>query len=503
MSPRTTTCILVLLLASRITYAEEPAGGPPPLSIAEAKALAKKNNTSLQSLREKLVQANIQIDKAWVMYKPQWNAGASYVHYNEGVSFNTADLVSPVLTALNLQSEASSILKNYPNVVIQQQDTFAAQTSITQPIFLARAFTTIKSAYKGYDLAKLTTENAQDYLLNNVELAYYGALTAQKFVDIAEESLQIRKEHLRDATSKFEVGDSTKFNVLRAEIDANNAEEDLKRAQNSLSIAKEIVRLLCGMNKEEFSLVEPEPLKPPQEDIDAFINRALKTRRDLRSARLSLELGELANKDAWFRFLPTLGFTGTFSWANIKGFSDKYYTWNVMFGLSVPLYDGGLRYAFINEARSQIRDAEIQIEDTTRSIRSEIRQLWLTMEMASANLEKARQSSVLAKEQVELARSSFEAGAVTNLEVLDANSTLFISRMNEAQEELNLEVSIFKLFQALTTFNPSVSTTASANTTAASGGGAPTSMSGGASSPTMSTTGASPTGAGAPSGPGM
>ncbi len=501
MSPRPTTCILVLLLASRITYAEEPAGGPPPLSIAEAKALAKKNNTSLQSLREKLVQANIQIDKAWVMYKPQWNAGASYVHYNEGVSFNTGELVQPIVPYLN--NFNTDILKLYPDVLIQKQDTFAAQTSITQPIFLARAFTTIKSAYKGYDLAKLTTENAEDYLLNNVELAFYGALTAQKFVAIAEESVQIRKEHLRDATSKFEVGDSTKFNVLRAEIDANNAEEDLKRAQNSLSIAKEIVRLLCGMNKEEFSLVEPEPLKPPQEDVDAFINRALTTRRDLRSARLSLELGELANKDAWFRFLPTLGFTGTFSWANIKGFSDKYYTWNVMFGLSVPLYDGGLRYAFINEAHSQIRDAEIQIEDTTRSIRSEIRQLWLTMEMASANLEKARQSSVLAKEQVELARSSFEAGAVTNLEVLDANSTLFISRMNEAQEELNLEVSIFKLFQALTTFNPSGSTTANASTTAVSGGGAPTSLSGGASSPTMSTTGASPTGAGAPSGPGM
>ena len=456
MPLRATTFILAFLLLSRFTFAEEPTSQPPPLSIAEAKTLAKKHNTSLQSLREKLVQADVMIDKAWVMYKPQWNIAGSYTHWNEEVAFQMSAFNS-VFTELHHLDNEFPIVPSLTDELIQKQDTFGAQTTLTQPIFLARAFTTIKSAYKAYDLAKITTENAEDFLLNNLEIAYYGALTAQKFVSIAEESVQIRKEHLRDATSKFEVGDSTKFNVLRAEIDANRAEQDLKRAENGLAIAKEIIRLLCGTDN-DFSLVQPEAPKPPTESIDDFIKRALDTRRDLKSARLSLELGELAKKDAWFRFLPVVGFTGMLRWADMKGFSDKYYAWSVGVGISLPLYDGGLRYAFINEANSKIRDAEIQIEDKTRTIKSEIRQLWLKMDMASANLEKARRSSALAKEQVQLAKSSFEAGAVTNLEVLDANAILFISQMNEAQEELNLELDILKLVQALTTFNPTGAT---------------------------------------------
>jgi outer membrane protein TolC len=487
MSPRALTFILVFLLLNRFTFAEEPVGQPPPLSITEAKALAKKNNTSLQSLREKLMQADSMIDKAWVMVKPQWNIGGSFTHWNEEVAFKMSDLFQAFSVAIQPTS-LTGIIPSIPPTLIQKQDTFGAMTSITQPIFLARAYTTIKSAYKGYDLAKINTENAEDFLLNNLEIAYYGALAAQKFVSIGEESVQIRKEHLRDATSKFEVGDSTKFNVLRAEIDANRAEQDLKSAENGLAIAKEIIRLLCGTDN-DFSLVQPEPPKPPAESIDDFINRALTTRRDLKSARLSLELGELAKKDAWFRFLPVVGFTGMFRWSDMKGFSDKYYAWSVGVAVSLPLYDGGLRYAFINEANSKIRDANIQIEDKTRSIKSEIRQLWLKMEMASANLEKASRSSALAKEQVQLAKSSFEAGAVTNLEVLDANAILFISQMNEAQEELNLEVDILKLYQALTTFNPA-GAAASSDKSGMTGGGASTDMGGGSEMGGIETSGA-------------
>jgi outer membrane protein TolC len=489
MSPRALTFIFVVMLLNQIAFAQESTGQPSPMSIAEAKALAKKHNTSLQSLREKLVQVDTMISKAWVMAKPQWNIAGSYTHWNEEVAFNVTDLISQILP--------STPLPNIPPTIIQKQDTFGAQTTIMQPIFFARAYTTIKSAYKAYDLAKINTENAEDFLLSNLEIAYYGALTAQKFVSIAEEAVQIRKEHLKVSTSKFEVGDSTKFNVLRAEIDANRAEQDLKRAENGLAIAKEIIRLLCGTDK-DFSLVQPEPPKPPAESIDDFINRALDTRRDLKSARLSLELGELAKKDAWFRFLPVVGFTGMLRWADLKGFSDKYYAWSVGVGVSLPLYDGGLRYAYINEANSKIRDANIQIEDKTRSIKSEIRQLWLKMEMASANLEKARRSSALAKEQVQLAKSSFEAGAVTNLEVLDANAVLFISQMNEAQEELNLELDILKLYQALTTFNPTGASGA-ADMSGMMGGGATSADMGGGSD----MTGAGTSAGGAQSGTGM
>jgi outer membrane protein TolC len=195
-------------------------------------------------------------------------------------------------------------------------------------------------------------------------------------------------------------------------------------------------------------------VQQPREGIDDTIQLALKGRRDLQVAQLTLDIAEESKRDAWYRFLPSLVFTGMYRYADVKGFSDRYDSWNIGLALSVPLYDGGLRYAYLRESDSLIREATLQLQEKERQIKSEIRQLWLNMETAEANLVKARRSVELAKRQVELAKASYEAGTITNLEVLDANYMLFISEVSEAQEELNRNLAILRLQKSVRMFSP-------------------------------------------------
>jgi outer membrane protein TolC len=349
--------------------------------------------------------------------------------------------------------EVGFCFTRYSTMTIQKQDSFGLVATISQPIFLAQSISTIKNAYNSYDLAQINTENAEEYLLHSVEVAYYGALATRKFLEIAKQAVAIREEHQKVARAKFEVGETAKITVLRAEIDVNQSEQDVKRAENSLALAKEAIRLLIG-HYEDFSLVPPEPPKRPAETIEEYIQKAMTQRRDLTSAKLELSIAEQLKNDAWYRFLPQLVATGMYRLSDVKGFTDRYDQWQVGVTLSIPIYDGGLRYAYLKEAKSKIREATIKIEETQQAIASEIRQLWLKMEMAEANLIKARRSVELAKEQVELAMASFEAGTSTNLEVLDANSIQFISEVSETQEELNLHLAILKLDKAVKMFNP-------------------------------------------------
>jgi outer membrane protein TolC len=446
---------LILVVWPQVSLGENAAA--PPLTLEEAKEMAKKSSPTLQAAQETLHQTELLIDKAWTMVKPQWTATGTYTHYNTGMSLTMPDFYS-IGTSEEVcgdfwNPDVGFCFTRFEDVTIQKQDSFNFYTTITQPLFIGQAISTIKSAYKAYDLAQINTANMTDYLLYTLEVAYYGAMTAKKFAAISENAVQIRKEHLKVARAKFEAGETTKITVLSAEISLNSAEQDLKSAENALALAKESIQLLIG-RRADFTLVPPTPPKRPEGNLEQHIAEAMGKRRDLVAAQLNLELAEQAKADAWYRFLPSLVAVGNLRVADVKGFTNEYMTWNIGLALSIPLYDGGLRYAYLDEAKSKMRAAEIGIRQTKDNIVSEIHQLWLKLEMAEAKLDKAHQSVELAREQVSLAKASFEAGATTNLEVLDANAALFISEMNEAQEELNQQLAILRLQKALVMYNP-------------------------------------------------
>jgi outer membrane protein TolC len=462
MNKRTLTACLALGLFAPAAGAQDA----PVLTLEQAKELCRKNSYTIRAAQEKLVQAETLIDKAWVMVKPQLNAVGTYTHNDKGVS-----LSFPMVGSGPMCPNGENLCYlGLAQADIQKSDTLSFIASLQQPLFLARAYTAIKMANQGYDLAKLNIENLEDYLLHTVEMAYLGALTTQKFVSIAQHAVEVRSEHLKIAQAKFEVGDQPKITVLRAGIDVKKAEQDLRSAENGLAMAKEAIALLIGRPDAAFGLQAPTLASRPAASLEDFIARAQAERRDLSLARLNLELAEKTELDAWLRFAPSLLFTGMFRASDTKGFTDEYYTWNIGLTLSLPLYDGGLRYAYIDEAESKIREARVAMEEKQAAIRSEIRQLWLRLELAESNLAKARESLTLAQEQVELARVSFDAGAITNLEVTDANLGLFVAEINAAQEELNLELAIRNLEKATRMFNP-LGSAASASAGGSSTGG--------------------------------
>lgn len=465
-----------------------PAAAGEKLTIEQARELVRQNNFGLRIARERLLQTEALIDKSWVGYKPQLNASGTYTHTEPSASIAMPDiqgLFQSVFDNVILNPggdpdicEGQPACVDWQNVQapegektqIIKRDSVAFSASLYQPLFNARAYTAIKQAYAGYDLAAINTDNLEEYMLHSLDVAYYSALTARKYVAAAEKAVELRRAHLEIARAKFEVGDQPKITVLRAEIDLNQAEQDVRTAENSLALAKEGLALLMARDV-DFDLVAPEPVKKPDSSLRAFIERALEKRRDLRIAELGLELAERDKQDAWFRFLPTLGLTGSFRASDTKGFTGEYYTWNVGLALSIPLYDGGLRYAELDEARSKIRESRLQLEQTRLNIRSEIRQLWLNMESAQANLTKARKALTLAEEQAELAKISFEAGAITNLEVLDANHVVFLSEVNAAQLELQYQLAILKLEKAVRMFNPAGGSVSTSGNMPAAGGG--------------------------------
>jgi outer membrane protein TolC len=433
-------CIALWMGASNLAHAQEM------LSLQAAQQMAKKNNLTIKAARERIFQADLLINKAWVMLKPQIQVAGTYTHHSTEVRMGipVTDLQGnppvPQITGLS-------------ELLIQKKDSFGAVASMRQPVFVPRAYTAIKNAKNAYQLTKISAENLEDFVLHSVAIAYFSALTSKKIQASAKKAVALRKEHQRVAQARFQVGEQAKINVLRAQIDVTRAEQDLKQARNSVKLTKEAIAMLVGCPP-DFFLQAPGLARLPADGKESFIQKALAQRRDLTVANINLKIAETLKQDSWFRFLPTLSLTGMYSLSDVKGFTDEYHRWNLGLTLAIPLYDGGLRCAQLEEASSRIRLARFEIEDKQRAIKSEIRQLWLKMEMAEANLKKARRALDLATQQASLSKTSFKAGLTSNLEMLDSNHILFISEVNVAQLEFNLQVAIMNLNKAVLMFRP-------------------------------------------------
>jgi outer membrane protein TolC len=88
--------------------------------------------------------------------------------------------------------------------------------------------------------------------------------------------------------------------------------------------------------------------------------------------------------------------------------------------LTVPLYDGGWRYGARDERRTLREQSELQLQGLLRQARSEVRVAFEAQRGAETALTAAREAAQLADKAREMAVQAYEAGALTNLEVIDA-----------------------------------------------------------------------------------
>ena len=97
--------------------------------------------------------------------------------------------------------------------------------------------------------------------------------------------------------------------------------------------------------------------------------------------------------------------------------------WQAELILTIPFYDGGLRYGQEKERGVARDEAQVQLDATLRQARSDVRTAFEELKRADASLTAAREAAKLAESGLDLANIAYRAGASTNIEVIDAERT--------------------------------------------------------------------------------
>jgi outer membrane protein TolC len=319
--------------------------------------------------------------------------------------------------------------------------TASAQITARHPLLAPRAWWGVGTADAVVDLARVSVEDRRRTLLAAAAESIVGVVTAQRVAEINRLGLRAALERLRLTERRLELGSGTRLDVVRFEQDVAAARATLVTGDEQLRRAQEALGLALGQNQ-AWGV-------PPELRIDALERDAralcqpteLADRADVRAAREQIELAERGVTDATLQYVPTIDVSSTFSISTQEQASGRDYAWNVQGLLTVPIFDGGSRYGARRVAVAEAEQARLRAEGVMRTASIEVAQADRAVQVAQTSLAVAKSARDLAAEVEQLSQRSFEAGAGTSFDLVDASR-----RLREA--ELQLAVREFELVQA-------------------------------------------------------
>jgi outer membrane protein len=384
-----------------------------PLSLERAYALALRNSPALRVLRERVAQAEVARARAWTALKPTASFQASFTHFDQEIVFDYASAFG------SLGSLLPPGTKLPEPTVIQKQNQFAFAGVANVPLFRGPAYPRIGIARRAVEVARLhEIRSRQDFLLR-VAQAYYLVVTRADAVKALESKVAVDQKHLASARAQAEVGQGTRATVLRADLVLTQDQQSLLAQRLALAASRRQLAILLGVPGSVNAVRPVEPAAPGGRER-AQLADALAGRADIRAAQVSLIVARKTREAIWWSFLPALDLSWMYRWSEAAGFAAERGSWNLMFTLNVPLYDGGQRYAELRDARSRVLEAQSQCEALGREIEAEIVRLRAELQSAEAGVVSARKAVGLARATMDDMQASFEVGAATQLDVLDA-----------------------------------------------------------------------------------
>ena len=346
-------------------------------------------------------------------------------------------------------------------VVDDGEDTYRSSglsVTATQTLFNRADGALLDQARLGVRQADAQFLAVQQTLILRVASAYFDVLRAQADVEFSQSELQAIGRQREQAERRFDVGlvPVTDVRTAQAQYDLAVAQEIA--ASNSLSTAREALRVISGVDAELLApLADDLPLVPPDPaDIDAWVELATEQNLELVGARLAAEsAGVEIDVERGARY-PTLDLVGTGSTSTTtqSGRQDATVA-ELTLQLRMPFYTGGQISALEAQARAQASSAEEQLVAQERAATQQARDGYRGVQASISRVRALRQALVSTQQSADATEAGFRAGTRTSIDVLQALRDVFRARSDYAGARYDYLINTLNLKAAAGTLEES------------------------------------------------
>lgn len=384
--------------------AASPQAGAPTLTLQDAEQLGLKNHPRI-TIAELTALASGQV-------------------YREARSafFPTIALNTTGVTTYNEGNRITAGLLNNPSIFDRAASGLIANQLITD---FGRTRNLTASAHLNEQSQQQNAIATREQIVLAVDEAFYGALSADVLVKVAEETVQARQVLVNQIQALENAKLRSALDLSFANVSLAQAQLLLVNAKNNRDAAYATLSETLGLpNQQPFALVEPAPQTPPAHDIDSIIQQALDNRPDLKALELAQSADQrfaTAEERLQLPNINALGASGVTPVGDTGANGLKTSTYGAVgVNINIPVFNGFLFTARAQEARLRAQAAAQRVRDLKDTVAHDVRVAWLNMNSAFERETVAAQLLEQATLALNLAQARYNLGLSSIVELSQA-----------------------------------------------------------------------------------
>ncbi|OGP67244.1 MAG: hypothetical protein A2031_04315 [Deltaproteobacteria bacterium RBG_19FT_COMBO_43_11] len=427
--------VLAIILFPGLVFGGEP------LTLEKSIEIALQNSLVINIAREGLKGATAQKREAVTGFLPKFSTSYSYRRLNEEPQFQ---LPFP-------PGEMTTGTKNNYNWAIEAR----------QPIFAGGSILANYQANQiGEDAAFLEEKAKNQDVVQEVKIAYFDILRAQRILETARQSVEMLEAHRNTAENYFKVGMIPKNDLLHAEVELANGKQTLIKAQNSVELAKSRLNTLLKRRIfEPVAVVDILTYKPMKQSLEECLSVAQQNRPELKISELK---AKQAGKLVWVaqsEFFPALNLVGNYTRfgdeASVSGspYQDME-SWYVMAVASWNFWEWGKTKFRVDASRARENQAISSAKELNDQITLEIKNAYLLLQEAEHQITVSEKVIEQAEENFRISEERYKERVATTTEVLDAQTLLTRAKSQYANALGDYNINYARLQRAMGTIWP-------------------------------------------------
>jgi OMF family outer membrane factor len=368
---------------------------------------------------------------------------------------HTQEVGAPRNFQLKLHSEYSVLNKvptiavapGTPPISLGNRETLVNVLTAQQVIFSGGRLSAL--VQQATDLAhaeEATAQRTRQQVIFQAERAYWQLLAAQRERLVAQQALATAQAQWHDAQVRFTAGTAAQFDVLRAQVDIDTAQQQLISADNAMTVAQAALLQALGLADGEYYAADglATVASGTLPDLPTLLEQAYTRRPELRAVDWQLHAASDALRAARAERMPTISLLATYQQVSPESL-ELFNLLTLTAQADLNILDGGLVRAHTREAQAQRTQAQGARELLRTEVAGDVRQAYAQVTAASAQLAVAGAQVDYARELLRVARVRYQAGVATATEVSDAQSTLTQALQSQLQAQTNAAIDAAQL----------------------------------------------------------
>jgi outer membrane protein TolC len=469
---------------------EQKGGGPTRrLTIDDAVKVALEQNLDVQVERLNPRLSELAVDQARGAWLPQLTGAMQFRNSDQvpdsflsgaedtltSRSFSGSagyDQVLPFGTTVGIGFDAARSTSNNTFSSFNPRLSSALSFDLNQPLLRGLRIDVNRAQFaiskKNQQITDIQLRQQVVATSRAVRLAYWTLVGARYSLGVAQASLDISRQTLRDNRTRVEVGTMAPIDVVQAEAEVARNEEAAIVAAAQIDQAEDALRQLLYDPKDpdfwtaDLELADAPQLPSTQADVDVegAVKNALEKRTDLLQLRKQLEVSQINIDLARDQSRPQVnavvnyGLNALGGVQRVRDPNDPFggevintverrfgSVLGDLFGLDFPTWSVGLQVVYplgnstqkVNTTRQRLalEQQQLSLRASELAVAGQVRTAARNVNTNRKRVDSTTSARVFSERQLDAARKKFAVGLAQSIDVLIAQRDLANARFNE------------------------------------------------------------------------